>query len=456
MSVVPPSTTKAGFGGIVVVTALMLFSMFFGAGNLIFPPMLGAQSGENFAPALIGFLVTGVALPLLAIFALVRSGSDLTALASRGGKVFAFLFPVLVYLAIGAFYAVPRTATVSYAMFITPVFGIDSQLALVIYSLVFFAISLAICLNPSNIVDTLGKYLTPALVILLFLLVIVSFFKLHGTPAPAVEEYQGAPLVSGFLQGYFTMDSLAGLAFGIILISSLQFKGLTKENGLTKGITYSALIAGLLLALIYIGLAWIGHSIENGQGYEDGAALLSSAAQQTLGTPGLFILGLIVVLACLTTAVGLLSSTSEFFERLFPKITYRRWLIVFTLISFLVSIMGLATVLAIAGPILGFLYPSAITLIALTLLEPVLDKPLGKRLEYTFRFALVVSVICAALATLNSVGWGSSVIEPLIGWTPGHEFDLGWVVPTVAAAVIGYVMDAVKKSPEKDVKNTTI
>ncbi|WP_346846189.1 branched-chain amino acid transport system II carrier protein [uncultured Rothia sp.] len=453
MSVIPPGTRKAGFGGIVVVTALMLFSIFFGAGNLIFPPMLGAQSGENFVPALIGFLVTGVLLPLLAIFALVRSGSDLSALASRGGKIFALIFPVLVYLAIGAFYAVPRTATVSYALFITPVFGIDSQIALIIYAVVFFAISLLICIKPSNIVDALGKYLTPALVFLLFLLVIVSFFKLHGTPAPAIDDYQGAPLVSGFLQGYFTMDSLAGLVFGIILISSLQYKGLTKENGLSKGILYSSLLAGSLLALIYIGLAWIGRSIENGQSYEDGAALLSSAAQQTLGTPGLVILGLIVVLACLTTAVGLLSSTSEFFERLFPKISYTRWLIIFTVVAFLVSIMGLATVLAIAGPILGFLYPIAITLIALTLLEPLVAKPLGKKLNYTFRFALTVATVWAALMTLNTVGWGSSAIAPLISWSPGHALDLGWVAPVAIAAVAGYVVDAVKKSSEQNVKS---
>lgn len=453
MSVIPPGTRKAGFGGIVVVTALMLFSIFFGAGNLIFPPMLGAQSGESFVPALIGFLVTGVLLPLLAIFALVRSGSDLSALASRGGKIFALIFPVLVYLAIGAFYAVPRTATVSYALFITPVFGIDSQIALIIYAVVFFAISLLICIKPSNIVDALGKYLTPALVFLLFLLVIVSFFKLHGTPAPAIDDYQGAPLVSGFLQGYFTMDSLAGLVFGIILISSLQYKGLTKENGLGKGILYSSLIAGSLLALIYIGLAWIGRSIENGQSYEDGAALLSSAAQQTLGTPGLVILGLIVVLACLTTAVGLLSSTSEFFERLFPKISYTRWLIIFTVVAFLVSIMGLATVLAIAGPILGFLYPIAITLIALTLLEPLVAKPLGKKLNYTFRFALTVATVWAALMTLNTVGWGSSVIAPLISWSPGHALDLGWVAPVAIAAVAGYVVDAVKKPSEQNVKS---
>lgn len=456
MSVVPPSTQKAGFGGSVLVAALMLFSMFFGAGNLIFPPILGAESGENFMPALLGFLVTGVLLPILAIFALARSGTDLSSLAARGGRVFAVIFPVLVYLAIGAFYAVPRTATVSYALFMPPVFGIDSQIALIVYALIFFAITLAICIRPSKVVDTLGKYLTPALVFLLFLLVIVSFFKLHSAPAPATDTYQGTPLVTGFLQGYFTMDSLAGLVFGILLISSLEYKGLTKQNGLMKGIIASSLIAGLLLALIYVGLAWIGRTIENGQGYEDGAALLSAAAQQTLGTPGLFILGIIVILACLTTAVGLLSSTSEFFERLFPKITYVRWLVIFTVISFLISIMGLSTVLAIAGPILGFLYPSAITLIVLTLFEPFLEKPVGERLNYTFRFALMMSVIWAALMTFNSLGWGSAVIEPLIGWSPGAALDLGWVVPTLAATVVGYALDAVKKSSERDLKNSTI
>lgn len=455
MSAVAATGKKAGFGGVVVVTALMLFSIFFGAGNLIFPPVLGAEAGDHFAPALIGFLATGVVLPLLAIFALVMSGSDLYSLAQRGGKIFALVFPCLIYLAIGAFYAVPRTATVSYSMFVTPVFGWTGQLSLIIFVLLFFALSYAICIKPTSIVDTLGKFLTPALVALLALLVIVSFFTLHGTPAPATEDYSNAALASGFLQGYFTMDSLAGLAFGIILVSSLKQKGLDKSNGLMKGIVLSAVISGVLLALVYIGLGWIGHSIENGQGFEDGATLLASAAQQTLGAPGQFILGLIVLLACLTTAVGLLSSTSEFFERLFPAVTYGRWLTIFTVVAFCVAIMGLKTVLAIAAPILGFLYPTAITLILLTLLEPVISKIVGKKLNYTFKFALFVSVIWAALMTFNSLKFGSSWIAPLIEWSPGYAHDLGWVVPTATAAVIGFVMDAVKKDPERRPADTT-
>lgn len=446
MSTAASAGKQQGFWGIVIVTALMLFSMFFGAGNLIFPPMLGAESGDHFVSSLFGFLVTGVALPLLAIFALVMSGSDLHAIASKGGKVFAAFFPVLVYLAIGAFYAVPRTATVSYSMFIPPVFGFDSSTALIIYSAVFFIVSFLICIRPTGIVDALGKFLTPALVALLVLLVIVSFFKLHGTPGPATEEYAASPLATGFLQGYFTMDSLAGLAFGIILISSLKHKGLTPENGLMKGIISSALVAGGLLALIYVGLGWIGHLIEGGQEFTDGAALLASAAQQTLGGPGQFVLGLIVLLACLTTSVGLLSSTSEFFEVRFPALSYSRWLIIFTVVAFLVSILGLSTVLAIAGPILGFLYPAAITLIMLTIAEPLLSKPIAKVLNFTFKFALWVAVVWAALMTFNSVGWGSSAIEPLISWSPGSASDLGWVLPTVVAGVVGYVIDAVRGS----------
>lgn len=452
------ASKKAGKGGAIVVTSLMLFSMFFGAGNLIFPPVLGASAGENFAPALIGFLITGVALPIMAIFALARTGSDIRSLAGRGGAVFGVVFPALVYLSIGAFYAVPRTATVSYTMFATPVFGVDSQLSLVIFALIFFAVSLAICLNPSSIVDALGKFLTPALVLLLALLVVLSLFTLTADPAPATEDYASAPFVGGFLQGYFTMDSLAGLAFGIILVSSLKHKGLERGKSLMSGVAFASLIAGLLLALVYLGLGWMGRSIENGQGYEDGAALLSDAAHQVLGQAGAWIFGLIVLLACLTTAVGLLSATSEFFSRMVPAMPYRLWLMIFTVIGFLISTLGLSSVLAIAAPILGFLYPPAITLIILSVLEPLLVKPLvsqavtpaemGRRLSLTFKLALFASVIWAALMTLNSLGWGSSVIEQLIGWSPWHALDLGWVVPTLVLAVLGYILDFTRKNRE--------
>ncbi|MFK0728485.1 branched-chain amino acid transport system II carrier protein [Rothia sp. BD8] len=431
----PRRTERTGV--VIVVAAMMLFSMFFGAGNLIFPPILGASSGESFVPAVLGFLSSGVLLPVLAVLAIAITGRDVQDLASRGGRVFGVIFPVLIYLSIGAFYALPRTATVSFSTTITPNFGWDSWGATALFSAVFFLITLALAFDPRNIVDALGKFLTPALIILLVIMVVLGIANLHSDPGAATEEYASHPYSAGFLEGYLTMDSLAALAFGIVVVSALRQKGVPTGPALVRGVSLSGIIAGALLAVVYVGLGVIGHRIPDAAGYPDGASLLSAAAAQTMGRPGAWVFGLIVLLACLTTSVGLLGATSEFFAKLVPAISYRWWAVIFTIIAFLVSTLGLSTVIAIAGPIVGFLYPAAITLIFLTLVEPLLRR----RLNLTYVFSLTVAIIWSALMSADSLGWVSSWIEPLIGWAPGYEQELGWFFPTLAAAIVGYIID---------------
>lgn len=420
-----------------LIASLMLFSMFFGAGNLIFPPMLGASAGESFTPAILGFLTTGVLLPVLAIVAIAVTGRDLQDLADRGGRVFGIVFTVLVYLSIGAFYALPRTGAVSYETAIQPSFGFDSILPLIIFSAVFFGISLLLAFDPSGIVDRLGKFLTPALLILLAVLIVLSIIRLTASAPAPTEDFASTPYVTGFLEGYNTMDSLAALAFGIIVVTSLRSKGVEVGPGLVRGVSLAGLIAGVLLAVVYVGLGIIGLRMPDGQSHADGTSILTDAAHQVLGGPGALVFGLIVLLACLTTAVGLIGATSEFFAKLVPALSYRAWAVIFAVISFLVSITGLQTVLAIAGPIVGFLYPAGITLILLTLIEPLTRR----RLDLTFKLALIVAIVWAALMTLSSLGLAAGPIEALIGWSPLHDLSLGWVVPTTAAALIGLVVD---------------
>lgn len=420
-----------------IVASMMLFSMFFGAGNLIFPPMLGAQAGESFTPGMLGFLVTGVVLPVLAVVAIAITGHDVQDLARRGGRMFGLAFPVVVYLSIGAFYALPRTATVSFSTAITPNLGWDSTPALVGFAAVFFLTALGLAFESTGIVDRLGRFLTPALLILLIVLITAGVLGLPHQGEPAVPEYRDHAFTTGFVDGYLTMDSLAALAFGIVIVSSLRYKGVPSGPRLVRGVSFSGVAAGLLLAAVYVGLGLLGQRVEGAQGYDDGATMLADAAAEALGRPGAVVFGLIVALACLTTAVGLLGATSEFFAKLIPAVSYRGWLLIFTVVSFLVSTMGLAAVLAVAGPIIGFIYPAAITLILLTLLEPLIRR----RLNLTFRFALAVAVVWAAAMTLLDLGWGTSVLEPAISWSPGFEQQLGWVLPTLAAALLGLVID---------------
>ncbi|MEJ6014402.1 branched-chain amino acid transport system II carrier protein [Corynebacterium sp. H127] len=429
---------------IIVATSLMLFSMFFGAGNLIFPPMLGVESGNGFTPAIIGFCLTGVALPVIGVVAIALTGNNVQDLAKRGGWVFGLIFPVLVYLSIGCFYALPRTGVVSFETAIVPITGQDNTTSAVIFSFVFFGVSLLLALNPAGLVDTLGKVLTPMLLILLVVLVVLSMLNLNGTPGAASEDYATHPMANGLVVGYLTMDSLAALAFGIVVVNALRYKGFPEGKQLVRGVSVSAVIAGVLLAIIYVGLGFIGQVIPDPSKYENGAALLTDAARITMGQPGMIVFGAIVLLACITTAVGLIGATSEFFNHLVPAISYRVWAVVFTLVAVLLSVQGLEAVLAVAGPIIGFLYPPAIALIFLTLVEPIF----GRRINTVFKIVLPVAIIWAALMSFNSLGWGSSFIEPLISWSPMHSMELGWVVPVLITMVVGLIVDFMRPKEE--------
>lgn len=429
---------------IIIATSLMLFSMFFGAGNLIFPPMLGVESGDKFWPAIIGFCLAGVALPVIGVVAIALTGNNVQDLAKRGGVLFGVLFPVLVYLSIGCFYALPRTGVVSFETAIVPITGQDGLVANAIFSIIFFGASLLLALNPAGLVDALGKALTPLLLILLVILVVLSIINLDGTPGAVTEDYASAPMAHGLVVGYLTMDSLAALAFGIVVVNALRYKGFPEGNVLVRGVSLAAVIAGGLLAVIYVGLGLIGQVIPEPSKYANGAALLSDAAKLTMGQPGMIVFGTIVLLACITTSVGLIGATSEFFNHLVPSISYRVWAVIFTVVATLLSILGLDAVLAIAGPIIGFLYPPAIALIFLTLAEPLF----GRRVNTVFKLALPIAIIWAALMSFNSLGWGSNVIEPLIGWSPMHKSDLGWVVPVLIATAIGAAIDFTRPKEE--------
>ena len=420
--------------------------MFFGAGNLIFPPIMGASAGTNFAPAMIGFLIGGVALPVISIITIALSGTDLRDLVSRAGKSFGIVFSVMVYLSIGAFYALPRTGAVSFSTAVAPLIGTKSLTASIIFSFVFFGIAFYLCWNPGKIIDNLGKILTPILLGLLILLVFLCLGSLPASYDAPTGEYSATPLAAGLLEGYMTMDSIAALAFGIIVVTSLGHTGGGIGAKVVRRTSMAALIAGFLLAVVYVGLGLIGHVIPNAQSYSDGATLLADAAQMTMGWPGQIVFGLIVLTACMTTAVGLIAATSEFFHRLIPAISYRAWMIVFTIISFVLASAGLSSVLTIAVPIITFLYPIAITIVSLTIATHPLR--LATPALWTFRLGTWMAAAWSAATTLAHVGVFTEHINSVLMWSPLQSIQLGWIVPMLIATIIGVCIDvaAMKRS----------
>lgn len=427
----------------IFAVGLMLFSMFFGAGNLIFPPMLGIESGENFTPAIIGFILTGVLLPTITIIAVAISGAGVRQLASRAGAVFGLVFSIAAYLSIGSFYAMPRAAAIGYELGLESTFGLSGQVWRLVTTAVFFAVAFAIVLFPGKVADTLGKYLTPLLLALIAILAVLGFMKLNGEPAAATGEYASSPLTAGILEGYFTMDSIAAMAFAIIVVSSFNAHGVKERKTVVKYSSISAVLAGFFLLIVYLALGVMGTKMPDKGQYSDGAAVLSQASKLSLGTAGDMVFSGVVLLACLTTAVGLIAASASFFHELVPVISYRWWSVVFTLIGFTVANLGLEKILSFSGPIIGLIYPPAIALIAVTFTQLAVR---GRPIPLTYRAAVAVALVFSIIDLLSDLlGETMDGITDALSVIPLYPEGLGWVLPTIIVGAIALVVDLSRK-----------
>ena len=339
---------RLGARGLLLV-GLTLFSLFFGAGNLIFPSGIGAMAGVHTWPAVAGLAVSAVGLPVLGVVAVSRAGG-MDALAGRVHPVFARAFTVAVYLAIGPCLAIPRTATTSFEMAVPPFVGEGAPVALLrlIYSLVFFAAALALALRPEKLTDRLGKILCPVLVGLIVVTFAASMLNPLEGYGPAGGEYLTHPAVRGFLEGYQTMDTLAALAFGIVIAVNLRARGVEKPGAVVRSTAWAGVIAGVLLLAVYCMLAHVG-ALSGGAmpNPADGAEALTNAAGLLFGTGGRVLLAAIFLIACFNVCVGLISSCGTYFHGICPRLGYRTWAVLFAVVSMVISNAGLAQILAV-------------------------------------------------------------------------------------------------------------
>ncbi|KEF39239.1 branched-chain amino acid uptake carrier [Schinkia azotoformans MEV2011] len=429
----------------VVSVGFMLFALFFGAGNLIFPVMLGQMAGENVWAANAGFIVTGVGLPVLGVLALGFSGkNDLQSLASRVHPIYGILFTCALYLSIGPLFAIPRTATVSYEIGIKPFFGDNAgSLPLLIFSIVFFAITLFFSLKSSKLVDIVGKVLTPILLLSIAVLIVAVFLNPIGEIQAPTENYLNNAFFKGFQEGYLTMDALAAFVFGIIIINTMKNSGaVTKKEIMTSSLKV-ALIAGGLLAAIYSSLAFMGATSASELGMLDnGGAILAAVSAHYFGSYGNALLSIIVIAACLTTSIGLITSCAAYFNKLVPSISYTRWAIIFTLFSTVIANFGLSTLISISVPVLVALYPLAICLLVLTFLHPLFK---GKKAVY--QVSMLLTGIVSVFDGLNAAGIKVQVINDLFTTIlPLYSVGLGWILPAIIGGLVGLVINAVKKA----------
>ena len=421
----------------ILALGFMTFALFLGAGNIIFPPAAGLAAGENLWQAAFGFLLTAVGLPLITLLAIARVGGGMEQLTAPLGKVAAAVFGVAVYLAIGPLFATPRTAVVSFEMGVAPFVG-NSALSLGLYTLVFFALVLWLSLRPGELLDRVGKWITPLLLLSLVLLGGAALLFPAGEIAAPAEAYATRPAIKGFLEGYLTMDTLGALVFGIVITTAIRDRGIRDDALISRYTIFAGVIAAIGLALVYLAFFYLGaasHSIAAGA--ENGVAVLTAYVQHTLGTPGLVLLASVIILACLTTAVGLLTACGEYFASLLP-VSYRTLVIVLAVFSLLVANQGLSQLIALSIPVLVGLYPLAIVLVALNLLKPLWQRP-----EWVFRPVMLGALVFGVFDGLATAGFA---VPALIKQLPLADSSLGWLLPVAVLLLACAALDRLAPS----------
>lgn len=425
---------------------LMLFASFFGAGNLIFPPALGQSAGINFLPAAAGFCTTGVGIPLLGIIAIgLLRASNPEALALPVHPKFAKALIVVTVLTIGPFFAIPRTGAVSFDVGILPFISAENyDLGLALYSLFFFVVTYFLSVNPSKIVDWVGKILTPLLLISIAILVVQVFMHPMGEPQQAGGYYASMPYLKGFQEGYYTMDLLATMLFGTVVIDSIKVRGISEGSVLTRTCIMAGIIAAVLLAAIYFSLTYTGATSVAVFGVSDnGAIALSSIANYYMGTAGNVVLCLMIFFACLTTSIGLTVSAGSYLEQVLKyKMQYQRIAAIICIFSFAVSNVGLTKIISLSVPVLCLLYPIVIVLVMMAFM------PVKRACVY--RSTLAFTIVFAIIDGLNAAGVPMKTAEALFkDVIPFYSAGFGWFVPSIVGLVLG-ILYSVAVKPGKN------
>lgn len=425
-----------------LLVSFMLFSLFFGAGNLIFPPFLGQNAGSHTLPAMLGFLATAVVLPVLGVVVVARF-DGLDRLGQQVGKRFAIVFTLLIYLSIGPGLGIPRAASVPFEMAVAPYLpeSANTTVWMLVYSLVFFLVALWLCMTPGKLVNRIGHFLTPSLLVLLVFLFVCFLFRGEVNVAPSQTAYDAAPFLKGFSEGYQTMDTIAALNFGLVIATTLGSFGMTEKCDRMRHTVLAGIFAGTILALVYAMLSYMGmcssgvYAIQ-----ENGAWTLRCIVYQLFGAPGAVLLAAIFTLACLTTCVGLINSISQYFSTLFGKLSYRQWVLVMTGFSFLVCNLGLNAILSISIPILNAIYPVAIVLILLGLTHSLWVK---NRWVYSLVVAGTgtVSVIYALDAAQLSLGAVTELCRKL----PLYDMGFCWVNVAAVMLAVSLLLGLVRR-----------
>ena len=424
--------------------SLMLFALFFGAGNMIFPPAMGLSAGSHVWTALAGYIVTDVGLPLLAITAVVFANRSLTTMVGRAGKKFSTFFIVLIYLLIGPLFAIPRTGSVSFELAVMPFLGESSHVSLysVIFTALFFGAVYVLSANPNKIVAIVGKILTPILLLSIFIIGISAIVNPIGPVGQPVGTYESIAFFNGIIEGYMAMDALAASIFALIVIENVEAMGIQSQRNIAKYTLLTGILATIGLAVVYGILAYVGATSGSLGLFSNGGQLLAAVAHHLFGTIGMLILGIAVLFACLTTAIGLTTACGDYFSDNYTKLEYNHVIIAVCLFSFLVSNIGLTQLLNITLPALLMVYPVLMALV----LASFLNRWFKDR--QPIYAGILIGAACVSIPNgLESLAANYNIqitaLSDLLQSIPFYQLGLGWVIPAIIGGIIGAVVSAV-------------
>lgn len=419
------------------VAGLTLFAMFLGAGNIIFPPYIGVQAGSGWLWAALGFLLTAAGFPMLSALAVVNNGGSPDQLSRRFSLRFGQVLNTVILLMIGPLFAIPRTAATTYELSVAPFLpeAAGDPWLIAGVSLVFFIITYVLAVREGRFMDAIGLVLTPILIVLLVATIALSIINPMGQPAvPLADENL---IGYGFKGGYQTMDGIGALVLSGTVTALLAAKG---HDPAASGrmLRRVVLIAGVLLGGVYLGYIWIGASGSTFLGgLETRAQILTAAMGHLAGHTGQVLLALVILFACLTTSAGLTVTFAQYFTRLTKGwIGYRAWVAIAVISSFVISLLGVERIIALADPVLAFAYPLCIVLVALGLI--------GKRLKSdgAFQGAMVGALLFSALSLAHMLWPGWQWADQVINWLPLHGFGFGFLLPTVVGGILGALIEA--------------
>ncbi|WP_027014620.1 branched-chain amino acid transport system II carrier protein [Comamonas composti] len=426
----------------IVALGFMTFALFLGAGNIIFPPAVGLSAGENFWSASTGFLLTGVGLPLITVVAMARVGGGIKTITAPIGATAGMALGIVVYLTIGPVFATPRTATVSFEMGVAPFVG-NTPGGLFVYSLLYFGLAGVLSLFPGKLVDNLGKLITPPLILALGVLGGAAFLLPAEALSSSLATYQSTGLAfgQGFSQGYQTMDALAALVFGIVIIDAIKSRGIDDGRLHTRYAIIAGVMAAIGLGLLYISLLYLGaHSGAQVQGASSGVQILTAFVQETFGSWGMGLLSVVILLACLTTGVGLITASASFFSRLLP-LSYRALVVLLSLFSLVVSNQGLEHLIRVAEPVLVTIYPVAMVLVALSFLSPWM-----RSASRVFIPTMLTALLCGLIDGMRFLDWNNALTQAL-SQMPGAAMSLSWLLPVLLVFVLSAALDRLLWAP---------